>query len=63
MERLIKKAWQVRLANFPNEIAFDFPVNTKAVSVTGSRCNLKCAHCNGHYLSSMVPINEWRNYD
>ncbi len=60
MEELIAKAWQVRLANFPKAIEFDFPVNTKAVSVTGASCGLKCAHCDGHYLKKMVHIDNWQ---
>ncbi|MCL4441625.1 MAG: radical SAM protein [Firmicutes bacterium] len=60
MEQLIAKAWEVRQANFPNVVEFDFPVSTKAISVTGSQCHLQCAHCNGHYLNAMVPITDWR---
>ena len=58
---LINMAWQVRLANFPNEVEFYFPVKTRAISVTGNNCDLQCAHCNGHYLESMIPIHEWRS--
>lgn len=61
MEELLNKAWEVRKANFPNEIEFDFPAKTKAISVTGNRCSLNCAHCNGHYLKNMVPIEDWSN--
>lgn len=32
------------------------PVATEAISVTGSACALKCAHCGGHYLSAMTPL-------
>lgn len=60
MEKLIDKTWAIRQAYFPNVIEFDFPVNTKAISVTGSSCHLNCAHCNGHYLNSMTPIADWR---
>lgn len=60
MDELIARAWQVRLANFPKEIQFDFPIKTKAVSVTGTKCGLKCAHCDGHYLKKMVPIDNWQ---
>lgn len=60
MEQLIAKAWEIRQANFPNIIEFDFPVNTKAISVTGSKCDLRCSHCNGHYLNSMIPLTDWR---
>lgn len=60
MEQMIAKAWEIRQANFPNEVEFDFPARTKAISVTGNKCSLNCAHCNGHYLNSMTPITEWR---
>lgn len=59
MEKLLANAWQIRQAYFPNEIEFDFPAKTKAISVTGHLCQLKCAHCNGHYLESMIPLNRW----
>lgn len=61
MKQLMSKAWEIRQANFADTIEFDFPTNTKAVSVTGTECKLRCAHCNGHYLNSMLPIAEWRN--
>ncbi len=60
MEQLIAKAWQVRQRNFPNTVQFDFPARTKAISVTGNQCHLRCAHCNGHYLNSMIPITGWQ---
>lgn len=61
MEQLIAAAWQVRQANFPKVVEFDFPVNTKVISVTGNQCELKCSHCNGHYLEKMIPIADWQN--
>lgn len=36
-----------------------WPVQTKSISVTGAACALKCAHCGGHYLSGMTPLNTW----
>lgn len=59
MEQMIARAWEIRQTNFPNTIHFDFPSSTKTISVTGNRCHLKCAHCNGHYLKSMAPITDW----
>ena len=59
-EQLITRAWQVRQANFPGEMAFNFPSKTRAITVTGSQCRLNCAHCNGHYLKTMVDITDWR---
>ncbi len=37
-------------------ITFAYPVQTQAISVTGTDCNLNCAHCGGHYLKSMKPL-------
>lgn len=33
------------------------PHKTLAVSVTGPECELRCSHCNGHYLEAMRPIS------
>ena len=52
-------AWEVRRASFPDFITFASPTATESVSVTGDRCELKCAHCNGRYLRSMKPIDEF----
>lgn len=60
MEGKIARAWQIRKANFADQIEFDIPVKTKAISVTGNHCELKCAHCNGHYLGQMADIKDWR---
>lgn len=32
------------------------PSETIPISLTGKNCKLKCAHCNGHYLSRMRPL-------
>lgn len=32
------------------------PHQTLAISVTGSRCELRCAHCDGHYLEAMADL-------
>lgn len=54
----LQRAWSVRKANFPARIGFDYPLSTLVVSLTGSECELNCAHCGGQYLRSMAPI--WR---
>ncbi|MFD3156637.1 radical SAM protein [Haloimpatiens sp. FM7330] len=54
--KMMDKAWRVRSENFTNDIEFDIPVKTLPVSVTGEYCELKCAHCNGHYLKGMTPV-------
>ena len=60
MEEMIARAWQIRQANFPKEIEFAFPAKTRAISVTGTQCQLNCAHCNGRYLEKMITITDWR---
>lgn len=57
----IQRAWQVRQKNFLPEIYFDFPTQTKSVSLTGGACALNCAHCGGHYLAGMTPVEELRH--
>lgn len=39
-------------------ITFVNPKRTLSVSVTGSACQLDCAHCGGRYLSHMVPLSD-----
>lgn len=56
MEDRLQEAWRVREAGFPPVIGFDYPLRTLVVSLTGTRCELDCAHCGGHYLESMVPV-------
>lgn len=52
----LARAWQVRRAHFPSLIGFDYPVDTAVLSLTGTACALNCAHCGGHYLEHMIPI-------
>lgn len=52
----VREGWQLRSQHFGPEIYFSYPVKTQAVSVTGSRCELNCAHCRGHYLKGMKPL-------
>lgn len=40
----------------PDTIRFSYPQQTKTVSVTGTKCELNCAHCGGHYLKHMKPL-------
>lgn len=58
LEELTKKAWQVRVDNFPNSIYFAYPNRTTPITLTGKNCSLNCAHCGGHYLEHMVPWQE-----
>lgn len=55
---LQQKAWMLREKNFPASIQFDYPTATRAVRLTGTNCVLNCAHCGGHYLKSMLPLDE-----
>lgn len=42
----------------PDRVVFVNPKRTLSVSVTGIKCQLNCAHCGGHYLSHMTPIED-----
>jgi uncharacterized radical SAM superfamily protein len=53
---LLREAWAVRRANFPDELVVVQPTATRTVSVTGRACALQCAHCGGHYLETMQPL-------
>jgi len=50
---LIHDAWAKRQTFFPDTIAFVAPNKTLSVTVTGDKCQLNCAHCNGYYLKGM----------
>jgi hypothetical protein len=58
LDEKLDRAWQVRRANFPDEITWSYPLDTAVLSLTGQQCALDCAHCGGHYLSGMRPIWE-----
>jgi len=38
------------------QIGFVRPSQTLSISLTGTQCALQCAHCGGHYLAGMVPV-------
>lgn len=40
----------------PDTIRFSYPGKTRPVSVTGTKCELNCAHCGGYYLKYMKPF-------
>jgi len=54
----LARAWEVRRANFQDEITWSYPLDTVVLSLTGRQCALNCAHCGGHYLEGMKPIWE-----
>lgn len=60
MEEKLDADWRVRYANLPMEIEFTYPTRTAVISLTGNWCALNCAHCGGHYLKAMMPIEEAR---
>lgn len=53
-----QEAWSIRTKHFRQQIGFTRPNRTLAISLTGTRCALHCAHCNGHYLRGMVAIED-----
>ncbi|MDI3280232.1 MAG: radical SAM protein [Bacillota bacterium] len=57
--RLLARAWAARAEHFPPQLGVVRPQRTAAVSVTGRRCELDCAHCGGHYLAGMLPLPEF----
>jgi uncharacterized radical SAM superfamily protein len=58
LERQLDAAWRVRQAHFAPQITYAYPLDTALISLTGDRCALRCAHCQGHYLRHMQPIWE-----
>ena len=72
LKELQPEAFRIRMVNFGNELTFSIP-NTisyhpvafpsledrfAAISVTGTHCDLKCAHCKGKLLESMIPAED-----
>jgi uncharacterized radical SAM superfamily protein len=49
----------VRRTHFPDEIGFDYPQATEVLSTTKKACSLDCAHCGGHYLEGMIPLQDF----
>lgn len=63
------EAFRLRRTRFGNELTFSIPGTVSyhddtiplqkdrfaAISVTGGRCDLQCAHCKGKLLESMIP--------
>ncbi|HOY68128.1 MAG TPA: radical SAM protein [Candidatus Ozemobacteraceae bacterium] len=52
---LLARLWE-HVDRRPLTLRRSRPHETLAVSVTGAGCELRCAHCNGHYLEAMRPI-------
>jgi uncharacterized radical SAM superfamily protein len=60
---LQQEAWMLREKYFPASIQFDYPEATQVITLTGTDCSLNCAHCGGHYLKNMTPIQHTRQSD
>jgi hypothetical protein len=69
LAELQSEAFRLRKAHFGNELTFSIPGTVSyddknfsfqkdrfaAISVTGGHCDLRCAHCRGKLLESMIP--------
>ena len=58
LEQLAAKGWEVRQRNFPPSLRLAYPGKTQAISVTGTDCQLNCAHCGGVHLKGMKPLDD-----
>lgn len=57
----MKVAMEIKIRNFGDIVEFVYPNETLAISTTSNECALSCAHCNGHYLKNMTPINDYKS--
>ena len=69
LKELQTEAFRIRKVHFGDELTFSIPGTVSyhdnnlpyqkdrfaAVSVTGSHCDLRCGHCKGRLLESMIP--------
>ncbi len=69
LKDLQSEAFRIRKINFGGELTFSIPGTVSyhdntlpyqkdrfaAISVTGSHCDLRCSHCKGKLLESMIP--------
>jgi len=72
LKELQSEAFRIRKTHFGNELTFSIPGTVSyhdknslfqkdrfaAVSVTGSHCDLRCGHCKGKLLESMIPAED-----
>jgi hypothetical protein len=72
LNELQSEAFRIRKARFGNELTFSIPGTASyhdhtllsqedrfaAISVTGNHCALRCEHCNGKLLESMIPAED-----
>jgi uncharacterized radical SAM superfamily protein len=72
LNELQSEAFRIRKARFGNELTFSIPGTASyhdhtllsqedrfaAISATGNHCALRCEHCNGKLLESMIPAED-----
>ena len=72
LDDLKREAFRIRKAHFGNELTFSIPGTVSyhdntflsqkdrfaAISVTGNHCDLRCGHCQGKLLESMIPAED-----
>jgi hypothetical protein len=72
LPELQSEAFRIRKSHFGNELTFSIPGTVSyhdhtlpfhkdrfpAISVTGSHCDLRCRHCQGKLLESMIPAED-----
>ncbi|MFB3884791.1 MAG: radical SAM protein [Thermodesulfobacteriota bacterium] len=72
LNELQTEAFRIRKAHFGNELTFSIPGTISyhdntlpsqkekfaAVSITGNDCTLRCEHCKGKLLESMIPAKD-----
>jgi uncharacterized radical SAM superfamily protein len=72
LNELLAEAFRLRKLHFGDELTFSIPGTLSyhdathpfqkgrfaAISVTGSHCDLRCAHCQGRLLESMIPAED-----
>src|SRR4030042_6665883 len=72
LKELQTEAFRIRKAHFGNELTFSIPGTVSyhdntltsqkdrfaAISVTGNHCDLRCGHCQGKLLESMIPAED-----
>jgi len=50
-----KLSFDLTYQHFNKSISFHYPGSSfPSISITGSKCELNCKHCNKHYLKSMI---------
>jgi len=72
LKELQTEAFRIRKARFGNELTFSIPGTISyndntfpsqkdkfaAISITGNHCTLRCEHCKGKLLESMIPAKD-----